>query len=228
MSDARADILARIRDGLKRGPLDEERTDMLETLLASHVRSLVPDRAKTLDQGARIALFAAMAEEVDTTIDRVASMDEAPEAITRYLAQRNLPARVMVTPDPKLARLPWDRTTLEIGRGVAQDGDAVGVSACFAAVAETGTLMLVSGPASPTRNNFLPDTHIVVLGADEVVGFYEEAWDRLREAGAMPRTVNFITGPSRTGDIAQKLELGAHGPLRLHIVLVEHGAQARP
>jgi len=111
-----------------------------------------------------------------------------------------------------------------VRRGVAEDGDAVSVTASFAAVAETGTLMLVSGPESPTRNNFLPETHVVVLRAGEIVGTYEEAWDRLRAARAMPRVVNFITGPSRTGDIAQKLELGAHGPRRLHIVLVEDGA----
>ena len=117
---------------------------------------------------------------------RVASMDEVPEAIARYLAAAQ-PARARGgDARPAARRLPWDaQPTLEIGRGVAEDGDAVGVTACFAAVAETGTLMLVSGPASPTRNNFLPDTHIVVLRADQVVGFYEEAWDRLaRSAGA--------------------------------------------
>jgi L-lactate dehydrogenase complex protein LldG len=130
----------------------------------------------------------------------------------------------VVTPDPRLAGLPWHNTALEIRSGVAADSDPVGVSGCFAAIAETGTLMLVSGPGSPTRNNFLPDTHIVLVRVDEVVGFYEEAWDRLREAGPMPRTVNFITGPSRTGDIAQKLELGAHGPRRLHIVIIENGS----
>jgi L-lactate dehydrogenase complex protein LldG len=57
----------------------------------------------------------------------------------------------------------------------------------------------------------------------------EDAWAKLRQAhpGAtlsgesMPRTVNFITGPSRTGDIEQKILMGAHGPRRLHIVIVE-------
>ncbi len=120
--------------------------------------------------------------------------------------------------------MPWQETTLEIRRGIAAAADSVGVTASFAAIAETGTLMLVSGPESPTRNNFLPETHVVVLRAGDIVGTYEEAWERLRAARAMPRIVNFITGPSRTGDIAQKLELGAHGPKRLHIVLVEDGA----
>ncbi|HUN47962.1 MAG TPA: LUD domain-containing protein, partial [Stellaceae bacterium] len=101
----------------------------------------------------------------------------------------------------------------------------------FAAIAETGTLMLTSGPEAPTRNNFLPDDHLVVLRAGQVAATYEDGFDRLRERQknggdewAMPRTVNFITGPSRTGDIEQRIELGAHGPRRLHIILIDDGA----
>jgi L-lactate dehydrogenase complex protein LldG len=139
-----------------------------------------------------------------------------------------------MTPDPRLDDIPWDqRPMLEIRRGRAEDADQVGITACFAGVAETGTLMLTSGPESPTRNNFLPDTHIVVMRGDQVVATYEEGWTRLREAKRsadggvdLPRTVNFITGPSRTGDIEQRLELGAHGPRRLHIVLVDDGASS--
>ena len=101
------------------------------------------------------------------------------------------------------------------------EGDAVSLTPCFAAIAETGTLMLVSGRDTPTTLNFLPDTHIVVLRADQVLPHYEEGWSRLRASGPMPRTVNFITGPSRTGDIEQRIQLGAHGPRRLHIVLVD-------
>jgi L-lactate dehydrogenase complex protein LldG len=127
-----------------------------------------------------------------------------------------------MTPDPKLDAIPWAaRPMLELRRGRAEDSDAAGITGAFAAVAETGTLMLVSGADTPTRNNFLPDTHIVVLRASEVVASYEDGWDRLRAAGAMPRTVNFITGPSRTGDIEQRMVLGAHGPRRLHIVLID-------
>jgi L-lactate dehydrogenase complex protein LldG len=110
---------------------------------------------------------------------------------------------------------------LSITKGASQGDDEVSVTAAYAGIAETGTLLLHSGPASPTTLNFLPDNHIVVLRASQIVGAYEDAWDRLRAAGALPRTVNMITGPSRTGDIEQTIMLGAHGPRRLHIVLVE-------
>ena len=97
---------------------------------------------------------------------------------------------------------------------------------CLAAIAETGTLMLVSGADTPTTLNFLPDTHIVVLRAGQVVAGYEDGWDLVRaraggDPASWPRTVNLITGPSRTGDIEQRIQLGAHGPRRLHVVLVE-------
>ena len=105
-------------------------------------------------------------------------------------------------------RMPWDeRPLLTIRRGRAEPGDAVSVTPCLAAVAETGTLMLVSGAETPTTLNFLPDTHIVVLRAGQVVASYEDGWDlvaRSRDADAWPRTINLITGPSRTGDIEQR------------------------
>ncbi len=132
-----------------------------------------------------------------------------------------------MSPDPALDAIPWgERPLLQIRRGKAEPGDQVSLTPAFAGIAETGTLMLVSGAATPSTLNFLPDTHIVVLRADQVVPTYEEGWTAARAAGEpggkfMPRTVNFITGPSRTGDIEQRMILGAHGPRRLHIVLVD-------
>jgi L-lactate dehydrogenase complex protein LldG len=97
------------------------------------------------------------------------------------------------------------------------------LSRALAGVAETGTLIMTSGPDNPTTLNFLPENHIVLLLADDVAGNYEDVWDKLREkyGSNLPRTVNMITGPSRTGDIEQTIELGAHGPRRLHILLVD-------
>jgi L-lactate dehydrogenase complex protein LldG len=222
MSEARDQILGDLRAHLGRGRLDPGGGAEAEERLAQHRRNLVPARAAALDHDAQIALFIAEAQAVDATIARVDGVSNVPGAVADYLTSQNLPARLVMTPDPKLEAIPWDaRPLLELRRGRAEDGDAVGVTGAFAAVAETGTLMLVSGPETPTRNNFLPDTHIVVLRASEVVACYEDGWDRLRAAGAMPRTVNFITGPSRTGDIEQRMVLGAHGPRRLHIVIVD-------
>ena len=125
--------------------------------------------------------------------------------------------------DPRLAAMPWSETALEILHGPSDGRDVNAVSAAFAAIAETGTLALVSGADNPTTLNFLPDNHIVVVWRGDVVADYESVFPRLRGAygkGGAPRTLNFVTGPSRSADIEQTLLLGAHGPRRLHIVIV--------
>jgi L-lactate dehydrogenase complex protein LldG len=219
---ARDDILGGIRAGLGRGRLDAGAVAVAEARLAEHRRNLIPARATALDHAGRVALFVKEITDVDATVAHVATEADVPGAVADYLAQQNLPSRLVMTPDPKLDAIPWEtRPLLELRRGRAEDGDAAGITGAFAAIAETGTLMMRSGPEQPTRNNFLPDTHIVVLRASQVLASYEDGWDRLRDAGAMPRTVNFITGPSRTGDIEQRMVLGAHGPRRLHIVLID-------
>ena len=193
--------------------------------VAAHRRNLVPARATEIDERGRVELFAGMAEEVQATVTRVTSLATVPEAIARYLAAENLPAELVMAPDPSLDEIPWKTwPLLQIRRGRAEPEDRVSVTPCHAAIAETGTLMLISGAQTPTTLNFLPETHIVVVRRDQVVATYEDGWDRLRAAAkaeALPRAVNFITGPSRTADIEQHIELGAHGPRRLHIVLVE-------
>lgn len=221
-TSARAQILGGIRKALGSANGVDEACQRL----ATHPRNLVPARAQ-IPHADQVELFATMATEVAATVERLPSLDDVPRAVAEYLAGLNLPAEIRVAPDPKLDAVPWDqRPTLTVTKGRARDPDAISVTGAFAAVAETGTLMLVSGPEHPTTLNFMPDTHIVVLKRGEVVGTYEDAWDRLRAAmpAAMPRTVNLITGPSRTGDIEQRIELGAHGPRRLHILLVEDGA----
>jgi L-lactate dehydrogenase complex protein LldG len=229
MSGARAEILAGIRRSLRRGPLDGPTEAELRARVAAHRRNLVPARAAALDHAGQIDLFVAMTEAAQATVTRVPSAAAIPEAVARFLAAENLPAELVVAPDPGLDDIPWEtRPLLRIRRGRAEPEDAVSLTPCFAAVAETGTLMLVSGAKTPTTLNFLPDTHIAVVRAGQIVASYEDGWDRLRAATVpaapapgLPRTVNFITGPSRTGDIEQRIVLGAHGPRRLHIVVVD-------
>lgn len=222
MSEARGEILAGIRRSLKRGRLTAARETELRERVAAHRRNLVPARATALDDRGRVDLFVAMAEEVQATVARVDTLAAVPEAVAGYLAAENLPAELVVAPDRSLDDIPWDaRPLLRIRRGRAEPEDAVSLTPCFAAIAETGTLMLISGADTPTTLNFLPDTHIVVVRGDQIVAAYEDGWDRLRVGHGLPRAINFITGPSRTGDIEQRIELGAHGPRRLHVIIVD-------
>jgi L-lactate dehydrogenase complex protein LldG len=231
VSEARDRVLADIRNSLGRGRLDPDAEAELRARIAAHRRNLIPARATALDGRARIELFIAMAEEVQSTVTKVGSPAEVPEAIARYLAAENLPAELVMAPNPSLDDIPWDTwPLLQIRRARAEAEDQVSLTPCHAAIAETGTLMLISGAQTPTTLNFLPETHIVVVRRDQVVATYEDGWDRLRTVettGALPRAINFVTGPSRTADIEQHIELGAHGPRRLHIVLIEDVPAAR-
>ena len=125
--------------------------------------------------------------------------------------------------DKRLAAMPWGETQIEMKHGAADGSDAVSVVHAFAAVAKSGTLVLTSGADNPTTLNFLPETAIVVLDAADIAGDYESVWGRLRsETGEapLPRTVNWVSGPSRSADIEQTLLLGAHGPRFLHVIIV--------
>ena len=224
MSAGRNTILGGIRTALGRGPVAGEALSAVESRIANPTRNLIPERAQ-LPQSERVDLFVSMAESVAASVERVDDLDAVPDAVASFLAGLNLPSAVKLAPDPALEAIAWDkRPTLEVTTGRAEDPDLTSVTGAQAGIAETGTVMLASSGASPTTLNFLPDNHIVVLRSDQVVGAYEDGWDLLRADGGVPRTVNFVTGPSRTGDIEQRIQLGAHGPRRLHIILVENGS----
>ncbi len=241
MTNARAEILGAISDALKKGrpPRDEDGDengarvsfDAAEQRLDGHPANLIPARGR-LGPKARVDLFIREAERVNATVARVSSVSGVPREVARFLAKNNLPMTLKIAPGTSEAKVPWtEQTLLSVEEGRADGTEAVSVSRAFAGVAETGTLVLLSGPANPTTLNFLPPTHVVMISASEIAGDYEEIWSRLRASGGggdpdqegrfMPRTVNWITGPSRTADIEQKLLLGAHGPQRLHIVIVD-------
>lgn len=215
-------VLASIRRGLKRGKLPPDQAAMLHGRLASHPRHLVPARSRVA-RPAQIDLLVHYMEREFATVIRVPHAAAVPASIADYLAAQNLPSAITIAPHPELRALPWsDRPLLAIREGAPDPADIVGVQHAFAGIAETGTLMLPSAAERPTTLHLLPETSVVVLRASRVIGAYEDAWDLLRaESGGMPRNVMFVTGPSRSADIEQTLELGAHGPRRLHIVLIE-------
>jgi L-lactate dehydrogenase complex protein LldG len=202
--------------------LPEDQAAMLHGRLLSHPRQLIPARSR-LPHADQVDLFVANVEKEFGTVTRVADTGEVPGAIADYLAAQNLAGDLVMAPHPELRAIDWSsRPLLSIREGRAEGSDMVSVQHGFAAIAETGTLMLPSAAERPTTLNILSDTSVVVLRASRVVGAYEEAWDLLRsEIGAMPRNVMLVTGPSRSADIEQALELGAHGPRRLHVVLIE-------
>ena len=223
----RETVFTAIRRGLGVRGNNQLRERTVAERLRTHPTGIVPDRGK-LPPAARVDLFRSMVEAAAGTVEAVASPADVPFAVFGYLRSLNLPLELRRGEDPRLAAMPWSQQPLAtVHVGPSGGNDAVGVSHAFGGVAELGTLMLLSGRENPTTLNFLPETHIVVLAADDIGGDYETLWARLRNqlgSRVMPRTVNLITGPSRSADIEQTLILGAHGPRRLHVILVGGGA----
>jgi L-lactate dehydrogenase complex protein LldG len=221
--DAKTGIFSRLRTSLQVSGDDKVRKAAVAARLKSAPNGIIPARAQ-LPQKQQVDLFQAMAEKFAATVVRVKSAKDVPAAISHYLRDKNLPARAAIGSDPRLAAMPWkSQKNLELKTGPSDGSDETGISHAFAAIAETGTLVMTSGPDNPTTLNFLPENHIVIVEASKVTGDLETVMSQIRSAygaGQMPRTVNFITGPSRSGDIEQKIILGAHGPRALHIVLV--------
>ena len=217
-------ILSKIKQQIATDGDDATRRAAVKERLSQTPRGVVPQRGQ-LSPKKRVDLFCERAEAVQTTVNRVSSYDEIVEAIGDYLRFRNLPQEIHMGADDRLAAVDWSQApSLTRTHGPSDGSQNVGLSHAVSGVAETGTLLLTSGPDNPTTINFLPENHIVVIHADDIEGDYETAFDNLRKTygkGQMPRTVNMVTGPSRSGDIEQKILLGAHGPRSLHVIVVD-------
>ena len=223
--NARDHILGEIRRSIERikphahvdddNRADIDRTEMdPDQCLATppaHVRPALGDDSL-------LQRFKTKLEGAGGSVQTVATPEQIPVAVTEYLQHHQLPARILTTGDESMRGFDWP-ATLEVETRAAQDQDRVSVTSALAAVAETGTLVLTSSADTPTTLNFLPEHHIVVLSADQLQSHMEDAWALLRRlADGLPRSVNLISGPSRTADVEQTMQIGAHGPRRLHVV----------
>ncbi|MFQ5546015.1 MAG: lactate utilization protein C, partial [Acidiferrobacterales bacterium] len=206
-----------IRRSLNRtAPLHKSVSSALVARLAGHSVHVQPVVEADL-----VSRFIAKSKAVASTVTTVPSLMQVPEAVTEYLATNSQKLEVVMAPDPLLDDIDWP-ASIKIERRQAGRQDLVSVTGVFAAIAETGTLVLLSGAHSPTTLNFLPDVHIVIVRRQQIVTHIEDVWRRIRsELEDMPRTVNLITGPSRTADIEQTIQLGAHGPRSLHVIVVD-------
>jgi L-lactate dehydrogenase complex protein LldG len=193
----------------------------VQSRLRNPKANIIPERAQR-PRAELIKLFQTMLESCGAKVSRVRALKALPEAIAAGLRENNLPSRVRMGSDPLFNDLRAAPGLIETSAGRAEAQDTAGLSHAFAGAAESGTLFLVSGPDNPSTLNFLPETHIVVVLASDISGSYEEAWAKLRGVyggGEMPRTVNLISGPSRTADIEQTIVMGAHGPKNLLVFI---------
>ena len=215
MSAAKARILEAVRRSLRRtGPLPESVRAGLDLRLAAPTPNLKPILAED-----PVSLFVRKANAVHTQVSKVPTLAGVSEVVVRHIEEHGLDEAIVAAPE--LDGMRWSNR-LVVERRAARGSDRLSVTGAFAGIAETGSVMLLSGPESPTTLNFLPEDHIVVLRESRIVPHLEDAWALLREErGSMPRTVNLICGPSKTGDVELVILEGAHGPRRFHVAVVE-------
>ncbi|WP_340160716.1 LUD domain-containing protein [uncultured Hoeflea sp.] len=221
---ARDSILGKIRASMGSPASNDDRRQAVLDRLADTPTGIIPGRAK-LPKAEQVELFCEMAEQFGATLARVSTYGEVAGEVSAYLRARNLPAAIRMGADERLKKAGWEtEKNLELRHGLSDGGDLAGVSHATAGIAETGTVAMMSGQDNPTTINFLPEHHIVVIKAADIKGDMESVWAMVRKKqgkGEMPRALNLITGPSRSGDIEQTILLGAHGPRALHVIVVE-------
>lgn len=216
---ARDNILGRIRNALGREQprisASGEAGAAMRAQLAAHPRGPLPSM-----DWEPVARFAERCVVLSSSVARVRDRSQVASAVAQYLAQNDLPRSGVCWPE--LGGLDWSAAGLQIEPRPAGGEDKVGITGCYCAIAETGTLMLLSGHDTDLTTSLLPDTHIALLPVSRILRSMEDAWDLLRrERGALPRQVAFVSGPSRTADIEMTLVLGIHGPYRVHVILVD-------
>jgi len=218
-SAARQAIFNRIRSAHGRpAEVTEAERDAVQDYLRSHPEGPRPAVGADL-----IAHFTTQALRMSDTVERIATQAEVPAAVARYLNGIGVaPAAIAWQ---TLSALDWLAAGVAVEFRPPVDQDLVGITGCFCAIAETGTLMLLSGRDTFASAALLPETHIAIVPASRIVAAMEDGFALARaECGELPRATNFISGPSRTGDIEQTIVLGAHGPYRVHVIIVEDGA----
>lgn len=221
---ARKTVMARMREALGSGRDDTLARDTAASRIAAPAPTILPARAD-LEQAERVQLFIEQAKAVQTDVERIADYADLPNTVAGYLRRHNLPMQLVKAVDDRLDRADWQNGLLDVRDGRPEAGDPVGLSLAVAGIAETGTLMLASDGDHPMTLAFLPETSILVLATDRITRAYEDALHDFRKDGRdLPRSINLITGPSRSGDIEQTLQLGAHGPKRLLIALVDEAS----
>lgn len=220
---SREAILSRVRKALRKDRTDAQPRADADAYIAAHRHGPRPARPADL-----IARFVERAGDMASTVERIGALAEVPAAVARYLDSLELPPALAAQKShqgvcwSEFAHLDWAGAGLAIEARPTMGHDRLGITGTFCAIAETGTLVLLSGADTPTATALLPDTHVAVVRADRIVAGMEEAFALVRaERDDMPRALNMISGPSRTGDIEQTIVLGAHGPFRVHILLLE-------
>ena len=208
MADREA-MLARIRAALGPRRTSPDRVE---------VRDALPPGGR--DYGERLQIFARHAEALRAQFEVLRTPEEAGARL-RPEAPGGIAAHRHPLTESALAGLPvlWVEDRPDVSR---LEACAVGVTACEALVAQTGSVLVSARTCGGRGLSVLPPHHVVLARPEQLMPDLTAALEHVLQhsGGDLPSSLSFITGPSRTGDIERILVLGAHGPARLTILLV--------
>jgi len=228
MTDSRDNVLAAVARGTRVGTLPPGAR--LEHPGAP------PHLDRPSDRDGMIASFTRELEKLMGTVHRVADDVQARARVMEVLEARSA-RRVLAWDDQWLRPAGLGPALREAGVAVepcwlppdgpertarlkALDDVVVGITGAHGALADTGSLVVVSGPGRGRIASLLPPTHIAVIGADQLSPTLTAFLASNPEIADIGSNVVAITGPSRTGDIEGTLVLGVHGPGDLHVIIV--------
>ncbi|MEJ2740905.1 MAG: lactate utilization protein [Gammaproteobacteria bacterium] len=217
----RHNIFTKIRRSLSISDADSARQTAMSTHLTKSNRA-----PATSDDVDIIQRFTTCATQSHASVTQIHDLCNLPDEVTRYLNSKGLPLSIRMGSDPllQIAFRNHDTTSaLKLLFGASDGSDRAALSHARFGIAESGALVLSSGPHNPTTLNFLPEYHLVAVCAEQLCDSLEDALEQIGRTDGnckLPRAVHLITGPSRSGDIEQKIIMGAHGPRALHIIIV--------
>lgn len=225
MSDARSDILARIREALKvKAPKPHLKGEPVGGNTSAVAKPWLPDGGETAE--ASLAILAEQLAKLKAVLIRVPDHASAAKAVAELSASKHWkkvayhghdllrPVASALSCETWEADASFEKQRLE--------GCDAGITTCESIVAQLGAILVSSASSGGRALSILPHVHVVVAEASQVVPDLGSALAlaKARHGDQMPSMLSFITGPSRTGDIERILVLGAHGPKELYLILV--------
>jgi len=224
---SREEILHRIRKGLGRGE-SAGHADSEAPLSQNTEPSSNASEKRSKDELA--AVFAESLAGVNTSVYRASGRDGVLEFIKSFVSERRLESFSMWETEflkslgvkESLESMGLSLAPAENKAEIAHSG--IGITEADYAMADTGSLVLLSDPERPRGVSLIPPIHWAIVRKENILSNIRGLFDILDNIYEYPESIpactTFITGPSRTADIELNLTLGVHGPKELHVLIV--------
>lgn len=221
MVSSRESILTKLRESVGRSAVKDQGNSSEKLEKPQSLRS--DSAVRPTIGGDVVERFILKVQASGASVTRVRARGEVPAAVSTFLGENNLHDSIVVSDEAVLQGLHWPEN-VSVDCRAANESDKTSVTGAVFAVAESGSVVISSGRTAPNSMAFLPDNHISVVMTSQLVSNLDDVLKNFggdKESESMPRALSFVTGPSKTADVEQTLQHGAHGPKRKHIILVD-------